>query len=217
MLITLANQKGGTGKTTLATNLAGAFAADHRRVVLVDIDPQRSALEWAETRPEVVPQILVLSLQGTEDTWRQALAPLRETYEVIILDTGGRISPSVRNAVSMADFLLVPTLASLPDVRSTETFYHQIIQAVAHEKVVYGGIVLNAVQAGTLLAKEAETYLRERGFPVFTACLHQYIAFREAIGRGLTVREYEPGSKAARDLVHVYDELKEHCDGQQKA
>src|SRR5207237_10295270 len=98
MLITLANQKGGTGKTTLATNLAEAFAADCRRVVLVDIDPQRSALEWAETRPEVVPQIPVLSLQGTEDTWRRALAPLRETYEVIILDTGGRISPSVRRA-----------------------------------------------------------------------------------------------------------------------
>ena len=77
--------------------------------------------------------------------------------------------------------------------------------------------MLNAVQAGTLLAKEAESYLRERGFPVFTACLHQYIAFREAIGRGLTVREYEPGSKAARDLVQVYDELKEHCDGHQKA
>src|SRR5712691_4567947 len=72
-----------TGKTTLATNLAGAFAADHRRVVLVDIDPQRSALEWAETRPEAAPQIPVLSLQGTEDAWRRALAPLREAYEVI--------------------------------------------------------------------------------------------------------------------------------------
>jgi chromosome partitioning protein len=123
MLITLANQKGGTGKTTLATNLAGAFAADRRCVVLVDIDPQRSALEWAETRPEAVPQIPVLSLQGAEDAWRRALAPLREAYEVIMLDTGGRISPAVRNAVSVADFLLVPTLASLPDVRSTETFY----------------------------------------------------------------------------------------------
>lgn len=217
MLITLANQKGGTGKTTLATNLAGAFAADHRRVVLVDIDPQRSALEWAETRPEAVPQIPVLSLQGTEDAWRRALAPLREAYEVIILDTGGRISPAVRYAVTVADFLLVPTLASLPDVRSTETFYQQIIQAVARDKAVYGGIVLNAVQGGTLLAKEAEAYLRERGFPVFTARLHQYIAFREAIGRGLTVQEYEPASKAARDLAHVYDELKEYCDGKQKA
>jgi chromosome partitioning protein len=136
---------------------------------------------------------------------------------VIILDTGGRISPAVRNAVTVADFLLVSTLASLPDVRSTEAFYHQIIQAVAHDKAVYGGIVLNAVQGGTLLAKEAEAYLRERGFPVFTARLHQYIAFREAIGRGLTVREYEPTSKAARDLAQVYDELKEYCDGKQKA
>ena len=67
------------------------------------------------------------------------------------------------------------------------------------------------------MAKEAEAYLRERGFPVFTARLHQYIAFREAIGRGLTVREYEPTSKAARDLAHVYDELKEYCHGKQKA
>ena len=117
----------------------------------------------------------------------------------------------------MADFLLVPTLASLPDVRSTETFYHQIIQAVARDKAVYGGIVLNAVQGGTLLAKEAEAYLRERGFPVFTARLHQYIAFREAIGRGLTVREYEPAGKAARDLAQVYEELQEYCDGNQKA
>src|SRR4029450_4672896 len=104
MLITLANQKGGTGKTTLATNLAGAFAADHRRVVLLDIDPQRSAPDGAEARPEAAPQIPVLSLQGTEDAWRRALAPLQEAYEVIIIDTGGRISPAVRNAVSMADF-----------------------------------------------------------------------------------------------------------------
>ena len=60
-------------------------------------------------------------------------------------------------------------------------------------------------------------YLRERGFPVFTTRLHQYIAFREAIGRGLTVREYEPAGKAARDLAQVYDELQEYCDGNQKA
>src|SRR5262249_59424809 len=143
MLITLANQKGGTGKTTLATNLAGAFAADHRRVVLLNIDPQRSALDWAETRREAVPQIPVLSLQGAEDAWRRALAPLRDAYEVIILDTGGRISPAVRTAVSVADFLLVPTLASLPDVRSTETFYHQIIQAVARDKADHGRLSLH--------------------------------------------------------------------------
>ncbi len=85
MLITLANQKGGTGKTTLATNLAGAFAADRRRVVLVDIDPQRSALEWAETRPEAVPQIPVLSLQGAEDAWRRALAPPRSVWPISCL------------------------------------------------------------------------------------------------------------------------------------
>src|SRR5262252_1849710 len=72
-------------------------------------------------------------------------------------------------------------------------------------------------KVGTLLAKEAEAYLRERGFPVFTARLHQYIAFREAIGRGLTVREYEPAGKAARDLAQVYDELQEYCNGNQKA
>ena len=73
------------------------------------------------------------------------------------------------------------------------------------------------VKEKELLAKEAEAYLRERGFPVFTARLHQYIAFREAIGRGLTVREYEPTGKATCDLAQVYDELQEYCNGNQKA
>src|SRR5262245_66042824 len=126
MLITLANQKGGTGKTTLATNLAGAFAADHRRVVLVDIDPQRSALDWSETRPEAVPQIPVLSLQGTEDAWRHALAPLQEAYEVIIIDTGGRISPAVRNSVTVVDLLLVRILSLFLYVWGTVTVIQQL-------------------------------------------------------------------------------------------
>src|SRR5262249_6394735 len=190
-----ANQKGGTGKTTLATNLAGAFAADHRRVVLVDIDPQRSALEWAETRPEAVPQIPVLSLQGTEDAWRRALAPLREACEVIIIDTGGRISPAVRHAATVADLLLGPTLASLPHVRSTGTFYHQIIQAVARDKTVYGGIVLNAVQGGTLLAKEAEAYLRERGFQCLQHVSISILRFEKPLGAGLPSANMSPRAK----------------------
>src|SRR5262249_62422907 len=123
-----ANQKGGTGKTTLATNLAGAFAADHRRVVLVDIDPQRSALEWAETRPEAVPQIPVLSLQGTEDAWRRALAPLRGADEVIIIDTGVRSSPESPTQQFPEDFAPVSPLLPLPGIQDTEAHHPQINQ-----------------------------------------------------------------------------------------
>jgi chromosome partitioning protein len=209
MIITLANQKGGTGKTTLATNLAGTFAAQERRVVLVDTDPQQSALEWREMRPDTRPHVTVVYMRAADGVLERDLTPLSQQYDVVLVDTGGRIAPPVRSAVAVADFILVPTLPSRPDIVSTEAFYRQVIQEVSQRKAVYGGIVLNGVQARTLLSREAAAYLRERNLPLFEACLHQYAAFREAIGRGLTVREYDPGGKAAKDMTAVYNELVE--------
>jgi chromosome partitioning protein len=209
-LITLANQKGGTGKSTLATNLAGLFAAAGRRVVLVDADPQHTAIDWIGARVVAsVPVVDGTIVPGTPEALRRELAALRQQYDVVVVDTGGRVAPGVRQAVALADFVLVPTLPSLPDVRSTEAFYRQVLADVARERPLAGGIVLNGVQPATLLAREAEAYLRSTTLPVFQAVIRQYIAFREAIGRGLMVSEVEPHGHAARDMQALYEALEE--------
>ncbi len=209
MLIALANQKGGTGKTTLATNLAGLYAASGHRTVLADTDPQRTALDWCDQRPGELPRVTAAAVTGSEIKVRAALHRLDGHHDVVIVDAGGRISPAVRAVVRLADFLLVPTLASLPDIRSTEAFYHRVIGEVAASQDVYGAVVLNAVQAGTLLAREAVDYLRQSDLPLLDARLGQRVAFREAIGRGMTVAEYEPRGRAALEVAALLDELQE--------
>ncbi len=209
MLIALANQKGGTGKTTVATNLAGMYASQGHDTALADTDPQRTALDWLDLRPAELPQVTACDVTGSEAEVRRVLLQLDDRHDVVIVDAGGRISPVVRAVVRLADFLLVPTLASLPDIRSTEMFYNQVIGEVAARKELRGSVMLNAVQAGTVLAREAETYLGDSDLPLLEARLGQRVAFREAIGRGLTVAEYEPSGRAAREMAVLLDELTE--------
>jgi cellulose biosynthesis protein BcsQ len=122
-IIAVVNQKGGTGKTTVATNLAVLFAHQTGEVLLVDADPQQSALEWQRDRPAHLPQVSVIGLPAPN--LHREMPRLRTKYGVILIDGGGRVTATARATVAVADFLLVPTLASLPDARSTQRFFRR--------------------------------------------------------------------------------------------
>lgn len=129
MIITVVNQKGGTGKSTIATNLAACFAGDGKEVLLIDADPQRTALDWRADRPDDKPQIQTVGLPVRN--LHQEVAPFRRKYEIIVIDGGGRVTATARAAVTVADFVIIPTLASKPDVLSTQDFFKQVIEEVA--------------------------------------------------------------------------------------
>ena len=154
MIIAVVSQKGGTGKTTIATNLAACYAAQGREVMLVDADPQHSALDWKADRPSTLPSVHALHLP--EKNLFQEVQHLRQKYELLIIDGGGRITATARAAVAAADFLIIPTLPSKFDLLSTENFVQTVLHEVqAYKSVVAGGIVLNQLQAGTAIGKAA--------------------------------------------------------------
>jgi chromosome partitioning protein len=207
-IIAVVNQKGGTGKTTVATNLATLFAAQGTEVLLVDADPQGSALDWQRDRPAHLSPVSVVGLPAPN--LHRELPRLQTKYSVILIDGGGRITATARATVAAADFLLVPTLASKPDAVSTHRFFQEVVEEVAAMKGhISGAILLSMLKTGTTFNTSGQTLMKELGYPVLDTALYHRITYQEAIAQGMSVGEYEPKSKAAEEMQALFRELQE--------
>ena len=208
MILAVANMKGGTGKSTIATNLATLFAARGEEVLLVDTDPQQSALDWQQDRPATRPHVAVIGLPAPN--LHREVPRLHTKYSIILLDGGGRVTATARAAVGVADFLLVPTLASIPDARATQRFFREVVdEATAIRGRISGAILFSMVKTGTVFNVAGQTAIKELGYPVLDATLSHRITYQEAFSQGLGVVEYEARSKAAEEMQALFHELQE--------
>lgn len=207
MIITVSNQKGGVGKSTVAVNLASCLAGEGKDVLLVDGDEQGSALAWKAERPHTMPQVQTVGLPV--DNLHTEVQSLADRYDVVVIDGGGRITKTARAAVVVANVVIVPTLPSRPDIASTEDFFEHVIEVAQTFTDVHALVLLNQVQEGTVLSRRSHEYMRASPYPTFTVQLHQYVAYREAFALGLSVLEYDAASKAAREMHALYREVME--------
>jgi chromosome partitioning protein len=208
MILAVANMKGGTGKSTVATNLATLFAAQGDEVLLVDTDPQQSALDWQHDRSAELPHVAVIGLPAPN--LHREIPRLQTKYRIILLDGGGRVTATARATVAVADFLLVPTLASIPDARATQRFFQDVVDEVATIRGrISGAICFSMVKTGTVFNIAGQTAIKELGYPVLNATLSHRITYQEAFSRGMGVVEYDVRSKAAEEMQALFDELQE--------
>lgn len=207
MVISVVNQKGGTGKTTVATNLAAIFAGDDTDILLVDADPQQSSLDWQNDRPEKCPHVAVIGLPFLN--LQKEINRIKKKYDMVIIDGGGRITANARAAVSVADFIIVPTLASKPDALSTHSFFNEVVEEVAAIKgKISGAILFTMVKSGTVFNVLGQEQIKDLGFPVFDTLIYNRITYQEATSQGKSVHEYNSKSKAAQEMQNLYEELK---------
>ena len=195
VVITVAQQKGGSGKTTLAAHLAAAMAAT-RRVALLDIDPQRSLSRWHAlrlARPDPAAALACSDVSG----WRVAneLDRLRREYDAVLIDTPPQIDTDARRAIRGADLVVVPVQPSPPDIWAAEG----TLKLAADERRP-ACLVLNRVAVGSRLRGTSDAELRARGMAVLPAGLGNRAAFSHAFAEGLGVTEAEPRSQAAAEV-----------------
>lgn len=158
--ILIANPKGGSGKTTLATNLAGYFASKGRQVHLLDLDQQQSSKGWLQRRPPTLPKInRVRSVNALQK---------KKNVEIVIIDSPAGIrGDKLSDAVKDADWVIVPMQTSTYDINATQVFMNilKAEKAVRKERTFVAMLGMR-VDMRTKAAANLAQYLAENGFPV---------------------------------------------------
>lgn len=193
-VIAVAQRKGGAGKSTIAANLAAAFAEDGARVALLDIDPQRSLARWDEVRGRAA-KARPLHFEAPTG-WRlpSILDRLRRESDVVLLDTAPHDDSDARTAVRGADLVLVPLQPSAADLWSMDATLD-----LAKKEGRKVALVLNRAPASGRLLDQVHAAIRERELPLVGAALGNRTAFAQAFMAGLGAVEAAPKGVAAAE------------------
>jgi chromosome partitioning protein len=189
--ILVANPKGGSGKTTLATNLAGYFATRGRRVMLADLDRQQSAVQWLQRRPYKLPLI--------HPHHPDRKSSIFEPEWLIADSAAGLREEKLSNAVKRADCVIVPVQPSAFDIGATRDF----LSVLAEEKAVrkqktFVAMVGMRLDSRTRSAALLNDFMKQAGFPVLT-CLRDAQVYALAAEQGASLFDIRP-SQVTRDL-----------------
>ena len=209
-VILVANEKGGTGKTTLATNMAIMRAQHGRDVLLVDADPQGSSSEFIRVREDeqVKPSLTCVSITGRGVS--SEVRKLIPRYQDIIIDAGGRDSAGLRSALIVADILIVPFLAGQYDVWGVENMDQIVGEALGLNPEMKPYLVLNKQDTNPRisLASEAEALAKEmENLNILNTKLGYRVAYRRSAAEGRAVNELDKRDpKAVAELDSLYKE-----------
>ena len=208
MIISVVNQKGGVGKTTLSIHLADALAKRGRKVALIDADAQNSSLLWSASREG---DALFPVMGMAKDTLYQELQALRSAFDDIVIDGPPRVASILKAAIAAADIVLVPVKPSSLDVWAATDVVDLIKEVSTLKPSLKALFVINERRPNTRLARDVAIALREVGLQLCSTSIHSRSAYPVAIGAGLTVFDTEPKSKAALEMTALVEELLLHA------
>ena len=195
-VLAVLSQKGGVGKTTLATSLAVAAESDGKSVAVVDLDPQATATFWRDTRGKDTPA--VISIQPIR--LPAVLKAAKEQGTDLVIIDGAAVQREIAyDTAAVSDFVLVPTKPAVFDIKSMSDTIKAVQQ---HEKPL--AIVLNMIAPTGVENTDAFDAAQVLGVDICPVTIGNRKAFFRSQGEGLAVQEFEPGGKAAEEIQELY-------------
>ena len=210
MILLIGAEKGGTGKTTLAVNLATLRAGRGREVLLLDADPQKSMSYWAAIREMDNSHHGMTCVQKIGDL-RTSVKNLEPKFDDLIIDTGGRDSEELRSALLVSHLLLIPIKPSQYDLWSLAKMFVLVDDARTFNQNLAAMAVINLASPhpGVCEVEEAREFIAEqKRLSVANSVVRDRIAFRRSTRMGMAVNELKAADiKAISEIESLYQEV----------
>lgn len=212
MIVLIDSIKGGPGKSTIAANMAVAFAQEGKDVICVDADRQLSLSKFfhsreALDRADLAHVDCVIQVDDVSRTLRQ----LAKRCDIVIVDVAGALTQEMVTALKVADVSLCPIEPSQLDIDTLPAYMDQIETARWNNPNLKDLYVLNRCTPLRTMddAKEVAEMLKQEGMNLLDNWLFTYKPFRSLFSEGLTVAESDPSSKAHQNFHEFFNEFKE--------
>lgn len=202
-VVAVLNQKGGSGKTTIATHLARAFQLDGNDILLVDSDPQGSARDWAAVREDQPVPVIGIDRPTIERDLKSVAQK-----DLVVIDGAPQAAELAVSAIKAADFILIPVQPSPYDIWAAADLVELIKTRieVTDGKLAAAFVVSRAIK-GTKLGTEVTDALLGYGLPVLEARITQRVSFPTSAAEGTTVLDTEPTGDGAHEIRRLAKEV----------
>ncbi|BCO09294.1 chromosome partitioning protein ParA [Desulfolithobacter dissulfuricans] len=211
-VVLFGGEKGGTGKTTLATNMAAMLALQGKDVLLLDTDRQGTASFWAAVREETEVEPRISCVQKFGKGLAAQIRDLAGRYDEIIIDAGGRDSMELRYSLGVCDRVYIPVQPFQFDIWTIQQMDELVEMAQSFNENLQAFIVLNRVSTNPAVHEdqEAQNFFEEEDYQYLSMAdsfLRDRIAFRKSARGGLSVVEWKQDKKAVQEITQLFEEV----------